>query len=530
MFDTKLVEFFKNSSPKERGFFTKALQRGTQYQFELQQLFNKINWNIDIPNDQKYWCIANNSEPQKCPVCGSISRFDNGNYVEYCSQKCYLSTKTGENNNASTSIQVNDNVYPTIESATKSLQISRYLILQNAFREINGFRFYPDHESKKQQIFDNIPDVLKNGELLSQYKTDKTTIKQICELHNVNRYQVNIAYHHYGIDTHWDQIPVESRKLLDDIDYVKTITDVNANETAKLLECSASCIIQAIRKHNLTYTNPDKSYELIQIYKFILSLGFDQQDVLYDDKTKKTGIYPKELDIHILSKRIAIEYNGVYYHRDDEEKHQAKLILCQKKNIRLIQIFEDDWLDNQDLVKRKLIHILGKSKEQKVYARNCELKLITNSTMRPFLEMNHIQGHKNCKECYGLYNRNELVAVMSFSGVKLERFATSCNVVGGFSKLLAYANKTYIETFADLCWSDANDNVYTKNGFKLVSITKPNYFWVIGNKRHSRISFQKHKLKHLPNYADHKSEDQIMRENKAYKIYDAGHAKLVFNK
>jgi hypothetical protein len=171
---------------------------------------------------------------------------------------------------------------------------------------------------------------------------------------------------------------------------------------------------------------------------------------------------------------------------------------------------------------------LGKEQER-VYARKCEMKTLNNSEIRSFFDANHIQGHKNCSETFALISNGEIVAAMSFSGNKLERYATSKNVVGGFSKLLKFSGKTYVETFADLCWSNDEENVYTKNGFKLQYITRPNYYWILGKKRVSRISTQKHKLVDMPTYSKDKTEVQIMTEAGGYQVFDAGHAKLIYD-
>jgi hypothetical protein len=44
---------------------------------------------------------------------------------------------------------------------------------------------------------------------------------------------------------------------------------------------------------------------------------------------------------------------------------------------------------------------------------------------------------------------------------------------------------------------------------------------------HSRLKFQKHKLKHLDNYNINKSESTIMTENGYFRVFDAGNAKFI---
>ncbi|HDK25997.1 MAG TPA: hypothetical protein ENG48_02745, partial [Candidatus Atribacteria bacterium] len=67
----------------------------------------------------------------------------------------------------------------------------------------------------------------------------------------------------------------------------------------------------------------------------------------------KNIIPPLEIDIYIPEKKIAVEYNGLYWHSEkagkDKNYHLNKLKLCSEKDIRLIQIFEDEWLFKQDI-------------------------------------------------------------------------------------------------------------------------------------------------------------------------------------
>ena len=108
------------------------------------------------------------------------------------------------------------------------------------------------------------------------------------------------------------------------------------------------------------------------------------------------------------------------------------------------------------------------SDARKIYGRNIVIKEINNSQKREFLDKYHIQGSDSSTIKLGGFAGDELVAVMTFSKLReslgskhrvagefeLSRFATSANVIGGFSKMLKYAitnyNITYIKTFADL--------------------------------------------------------------------------------
>ena len=113
---------------------------------------------------------------------------------------------------------------------------------------------------------------------------------------------------------------------------------------------------------------------------------------------------------------------------------------------------------------------------------------------------------------------------------ELVRYATSCNVIGGFGKLLKFAiNDLHIKkilTYADLRYSTLENNIYEKNGFKLDHISNPNYFYIKNGKRYHRFNFNKMRLKKLypEQYSDSKTEFQITEDAGLYRKYNCGNA------
>jgi hypothetical protein len=67
-----------------------------------------------------------------------------------------------------------------------------------------------------------------------------------------------------------------------------------------------------------------------------------------------------ELDIYLPENKIAIEFNGDYWHSLPEAKRRdsLKIRLCEQKEIKLIQIEESQWKQNQEQVKKQIINYL----------------------------------------------------------------------------------------------------------------------------------------------------------------------------
>lgn len=69
-------------------------------------------------------------------------------------------------------------------------------------------------------------------------------------------------------------------------------------------------------------------------------------------------IFPYELDIFLPELKIAIEYNGIYWHKIKERLnpgiHKLKASLCKERGIKLVNIAEKTWLTNKLMVRERL--------------------------------------------------------------------------------------------------------------------------------------------------------------------------------
>lgn len=257
-------------------------------------------------------------------------------------------------------------------------------------------------------------------------------------------------------------------------------------------------------------------------------------------KTKDI-IPPYELDIYVPEKKIAIEYDGLRWHSElfgkKSDYHVMKTEMCEENGIHLVHIFEDEWINKKNIVKSRLKSIFGVIKNR-IYARNCEIRDVTNTESTIFIENNHIQGNVNAKYRYGLYYNDKLVSIMTFGskrkplGSKTEdncfellRFCNKLdtNVIGGASKLLKHFINTHkpieLLSYCDRRWSDGN--LYEKLGFTFEHISKPNYFYIVNGKRENRFKYRKSELVRQ-GYDKNKTEHEIMLERGLYRIYDCG--------
>lgn len=134
-------------------------------------------------------------------------------------------------------------------------------------------------------------------------------------------------------------------------------------------------------------------------------------------ENSKDIISPKELDIYIPSHRVAFEFNGLYWHSEengkDKDYHLNKTISCEEKSIDLYHIFEDEWECKKDVVKHNIRNILGLNNYIDDEYR-IEIKEIDEQTKNNFLFKYNLFMDSRSDLNLGLFLKDELISVMTF--------------------------------------------------------------------------------------------------------------------
>lgn len=222
----------------------------------------------------------------------------------------------------------------------------------------------------------------------------------------------------------------------------------------------------------------------------------------YEFKKDRKILNGLEIDFYSDKLKLGIEFNGTYWHSNifkDKNYHFNKSKLAEEKGIRLIHIYEYEWLDEKQ--KEKIISMLNialNNVKTKIYARNCSVKEISNKEAKEFNNKNHLQGHRNAQVTYGLFYNNELVQLMSFSKTKYNRNLKDENsweiirgcpasnniVIGGVSKLFKHFINDYKPTkvFSYCDFNKFDGSGYEKLGMRFIGYTGPDKLWIIDGK------------------------------------------------
>lgn len=251
-----------------------------------------------------------------------------------------------------------------------------------------------------------------------------------------------------------------------------------------------------------------------------------------------------ELDIYFPDIKLALEFNGTYYHSDlfkSRSYHLNKTKECNKLGINLIHIWDGDWIHKLDIIKSIILNKLGKT-SNKVFARKCIIREVNRKESCEFLSKNHLQGPTISKNNFGLYYNNELISLMTFGKLRknlkqthidnnyeLLRFCNklNTNVVGGASRLFKHFIKEYapkkIISYASRDIS--NGEIYKILRMIELKPTEPGYSWYKSKIKYNRFTFRKDVL--VKNGADpDKTEYEIMLDKGYYRVWNTGNFKF----
>jgi hypothetical protein len=292
------------------------------------------------------------------------------------------------------------------------------------------------------------------------------------------------------------------------ITYLKNKTSLYECEKGHEFEIKSDNYLKRIESNIplCTVCNPIGDSQYIkekELFKFIKSI--------YDGEIIQSYRDGLEIDIYLPDLKLGFEFNGLYWHSDkfkDRLYHLNKVNHFKERGIRVIHIWEDDWINKRIIIESQIKNWIGLT-ESKIFARKCYVKEIKDpKIVTKFLEENHIQGKVGSSLKLGLYHGSELVSLMTFDHYEgrnkmeynswnINRFCNKINhnVIGGASKIFNYFLKNYevkrIISYSDSDWSDGD--LYLKLGFEKISESTPDYKYILDGIRIHKSRFKKSK-------------------------------------
>ena len=510
------LEIFKTPDPSGR--MSKELYLFKNHKEEYNYIVEYCGSNkiFDIPFKEKVYICINNLN---CvPICKNLNcnnsvKFRNSTlgYLNYCSTKCISSdpnikkikeeksfekygTKTPSESNLIKEkiIKTNNERYGgnSPMSSKKTQEMSKKTLMKN--HGVDNPNRSPDLLKKRIESF-------KSSNYKETYKN--TSIKKYGVEHPWMNKEIHKKTEITSINARNNNTKKSILKMLD----TYKLIDISYETGDALIECDKNHIFSStrnfiynryrIKSEICTICNPincPKSGSEISIIKFIKEV-YNNQMIEND----RNIIKPFEIDIYLPELKIGFEYNGLWYHSSEYRKsnyHYLKQNKAKESDIKLITIWEDEWVYRNDAVKSFILNKLIKT-PNKIFARKCKIELIGKDESDVFLNHNHLSGKCNSSVRISLKYKNEILCLITFSkknkGWELDRFCNKnyTQVIGGFSKILKYFirqfNPKYITTYSDNMVSDGE--VYEKNGFELIGELSPSYTLLISKIRKHRF-------------------------------------------
>lgn len=225
-----------------------------------------------------------------------------------------------------------------------------------------------------------------------------------------------------------------------------------------------------------------------------------KQFILVEYNPTITHNYDINFQKLVMKKNIDKPNRPKNYHRD-------RSFLVEEQGQELIQWFEHyDTNKMIDFIKAKCGYV-----KNVIGARECKLKIITDQEAKNFFNKNHVLGLGiKPKINIGLFYNTELVSVMSFNNIKVNKtnkklfvdnnlnnsyeLVRFCNkidysIIGGAKKLFNYFIKNYIPRYI-LTYSDynlGNGKIYKQLNFTCHNKPKPSCFWTTLHTHNKKI-------------------------------------------
>ena len=302
----------------------------------------------------------------------------------------------------------------------------------------------------------------------------------------------------YGVDfsSQFHILPDAWEILNDPIKFKETLELTSVQEMADVLGVSRSKIGTLYKKYGFTFLRGNSSSYEQEIGQFLRC-----KNIEFRQNTRNV-IPPFEIDFFIPSSNLAIEFDGLYWHSENNIPnkfyHFNKTKKCMEHGIKLIHIFEDEWLYRKDICLDLINRSLKIEASKKIMARKCHVREITSCTARLFLEENHLQGYTSASKKLGLFYKDQLIQVMTLKtprynkNIQFELLRISSKIgftiIGGIEKLWAAFVKMYnpesVISYCDSRWFDGN--IYKKLGFAQINKAKPSYWYTKGFMRFHR--------------------------------------------
>ena len=277
----------------------------------LNELIAKTTFLLNNPtNSERMYCWYHNiTEIQKCPHCGKPRKFHKFTYGYFptCGSK---------------------------ECRAKSVAYG------NKFNHN-----FTEMQKKMRETY------AKNHNGYTHNMQDPVALKKFMENkkeNTIKRYLKNNNYSIISIDNNFYNIQCNKCKTI----YKNILGELIPYNLRKNIQFCNNCY------NNKSYTVRSKFED--DVYQYILKITNETEKIICN---RKVGEHFYIYDIVLYNRNLVIECNGIYFHSDqcinDNEYHYKKLKNANDAGYNMLQIWQDDWYNNNEIIKNKILQIIN---------------------------------------------------------------------------------------------------------------------------------------------------------------------------
>ena len=323
----------------------------------------------DITNKEYYDLYLRKENEGICPICKKETSFDTilTGYRKYCSTRCLnLDPETRAKIEATNLIRYNaKGNFGRKEISQKAIEHSQSKEAKLKRAETNLEKYGSENPFGSKKIIDKI----------IQYNLDNYGVEYSWQREDVKESIRKTNLERYNAPSHMQSKEFKStlhQYRLDRIEQCKI--DNNCTRKSDLIDEYGSGwyqagIVECINYSGVLFVRNEDIDKIIQYFNRIHTYSSRiEKDIvnyvktIYNDEmieNSRNIIHPMELDLYLPKLKLAVEYNGKYWHSIErgisKDYHLRKSLKCREKGIRLIHIYEFEDIDKQKELLKSLI-------------------------------------------------------------------------------------------------------------------------------------------------------------------------------
>jgi len=341
------------------------------YPIEHKWIVENINFHDKMTFSERKYCIMNDiKEIPKCLHCDKNLKYKQSSYGLFCNNNCSQKSSYTKNrrkqtcqknfgsNSPFTSTEIKKKMKASMIDKYGVENISHHPNTLEKIKNTNLERYGVENYSQTEQSKENYKKFLKSywtKENKEKHSKLITKLYKDPKWSNSKKHKKELAVLKQYEEKYPNLYVIRDKELL-----LKQFKIHNTNSRTILamkLGLKHTMIDYAMVKFDI-----NNMYRSSKSSKEEYICQFLEENNIKIIRTDRTIIKPHELDIYLPDHKIAIEFNGNYWHSfKDQFYHLKKSMKCRENDVRLIHIFEYefddemlDWLLDQINNKTKI--------------------------------------------------------------------------------------------------------------------------------------------------------------------------------